>query len=120
MNDIKHHQDEGVSTQSFYEGVIKFYIAAVKKHLKVFNFKSKVFQALSDLDPCMSQSMPQSTFDSIEQSIPVTLNKTAVKLKCCEFILDSDVLPEEECDVVNFWLKISQVHSPMGELSITI
>ena len=34
----------------------------------------------------------------------------------CEFILDSDVLPEEECDAINFWLNISHVHSPMGEL----
>ena len=32
-----------------------------------------------------------------------------------EFILDSNVVPEEECDEVNFWLKISQAQSPMGE-----
>ena len=60
--------------------------------------------------------MPQSTFDLIEQRIPVTFNKTTVKLEHCEFILDSSVLPEEECDAVNFWLKISQERSPVGEL----
>lgn len=49
---LLHLGDEGVTTQTFYEGVIEFYIAAVKKLLKVFDFKSNNVQALSFLEPC--------------------------------------------------------------------
>ena len=54
---LLHLDDEGVTTQTFY-GVIEFYTAAVKKLLKLFDFKSKSLQVLSFLEPCNSQYKP--------------------------------------------------------------
>ena len=63
-------QEEGESVQSFYRGVIKFYGSFIKKLLKVRDFKSPLFHALSYLDPSQSQSVTSSTIDLLEQIYP--------------------------------------------------
>ena len=112
---VLHHQDDGCNVTLFYEGAIKFYITAVKKLLKVYDFRSNILQTLSYLDPVKCQTIPQSTFDSIEERIPVSFDKATVKLEHREFMLDPEVQPEESDDAVTFWLNISHLKSPMGE-----
>ena len=112
---VLHHQDEGCNVAVFYEGVIKFYIAAVKKLLKVYDFKSGILQTLSFLNPEKCQTMPQSTFDTVEERIPIAFDKATVKLEHREFMLDGEVQPDENDNAVDFWLKISHQKSPMGE-----
>ena len=71
---------------------------------------------LSFLDPIQSQNIPQSTFDLIEDNIPVVFNKAVTKLEHREFVTDTDIDPEVDCDAVKFWLKVCSMKSPMGEL----
>ena len=112
---VLQHQDEGCNITVFYEGAIRFYIAAVKKVLKVYDFRSNILQTLSFLYPGKCQTVPQSTFDAIEEKFPIAFEKATVKLEHREFMLDSEEQPEENEDAVNFWLKISHLKSPMGE-----
>ena len=86
-------QEEGESVQSFYGGVTKFYEAFIKKLLKVHDFKSSLFHALSYLDPSQSQSVTSSTVDLLEQIYPVPFNKQQVKLGIREFSTDDDIDP---------------------------
>ena len=113
---LLHLDEEGVTTRTFYEGVVNFYIAAIKKLIKAFDFKSKNLQALSFLDPCNSQIITQSTFNLIEQNFSITFDKAAVKLEHREFVLDTDVKPDDYSDAVAFWVNIAHLRSPMGEL----
>ena len=114
---ILHLRDnEGESVEGFYKGVVKFYEGFVKKQLKAFDFKSQIFHMLSFLDPIQSQNIPQSTFDLIEDNIPVVFNKAVTKFEHREFVTDTDIDPEVDCDAVKFWLKVCSMKSPMGEL----
>ena len=96
--------------------MVNFNFAAVKKLLKMFDFKSKNLQALSFLDQCISQVITQSTFDLIEQNFSVTFDKAAVKLEHREFMLDTDIKPDGYSDAVAFWQNVAHLQSPMGEL----
>ena len=100
--------------QSFYRGVIKFYEAFIKKLLKVHDFKSPFFHALSYLDPSQSQYVTSSTIDLLEQIYPVSFNKQLVKLEMREFLIDGEIDPTIS-DAVQFWLRVLAMKSPMGE-----
>ena len=71
--------DEGKDTRDFYDQVIKFYEAFMKKQLKAFDFKSEIFKVLSFLDPCKCQSMTPASFDLLEKYLPVPFDKTAIR-----------------------------------------
>ena len=113
------HYEEGegaCSTLFFYQEVMKFYIAAVKKFLKVYDFKSTILHAFTFLDPLNCQNITLSTFDLIEQTIPIVFDKMAVKLEHREFVLDTEVHAGESEDAVEFWIRVSHTSSPMDEL----
>ena len=76
-------QDEGCNVAVFYEGVMKFCIAAIKKLLKVNDFKTNILQTLSFLNPGKCQTM--HTLDLIEERIQVALDKAIVNLEHHEF-----------------------------------
>ena len=95
-------QEEGESVQCFYRGVVKFYEAFIKKLLKVHDFKSPLFHALSFLDPSQSQSVTSSTIDLLEQIYPIPFNKQQVKLEVREFLSDGEIDPTIG-DAVQFW-----------------
>ena len=111
-------QEEGESVQSFYRGVVIFYEAFIKKLLKVHDFKSPLFHALSFLDPSQSQSVTSSTIDLLEQLYPVPFNKQQVKLEVREFLSDGEIDPTIG-DAVQFWLQVLAMKSPMGEQNHT-
>ena len=93
-----------------------FYIAAVKKLLKVYDLKSTILHAFTFLDPLNCQNITLSTFDLIEQTIPIVFDKMTVKLEHREFVLDTEVHAGESEDAVEFWIRVSHMSSPMGEL----
>lgn len=99
----------------FYKILITFYMAAVKNLLKLYDFKSNILQTLSFLKPSKCQTIPQSTFDLIEEKIPIAFDKSAIKLEHCEFMLDGEIQPDENEDTVDFWMKIPHLRSPIGE-----
>ena len=90
----------------------------IAKLLKVFDFKSKVLTTLSFVDPVKCQHLPSSTFDKIEEKICISFDKNATKLEYHEFMIDDDVtasINETGDNVVQFWLNVSKLKSPMGE-----
>jgi hypothetical protein len=106
--------DEGEDIRDFYDQVIKFYEAFMKKQLKAFDFKSEIFKVLSFLDPCKWQSMTPASFDLLEKYLPVPFDKTAIKQEYREFAAESD-LTHVGHDAVKFWTNVYQMKSPMGE-----
>ena len=54
-------ENEGEVVGQFYQKVIQFYQAFVKKQLKSFEFQSSVLRCLTFLDPDQAQRMPLST-----------------------------------------------------------
>ena len=106
-------ENEGHPVRKFYAGVIKFYESFIQKQLKVFDFKSNVICTLSFLDPPLSQKMPLSTFDIIEDRFPISFDKSATKLEYREFMTD-DAIDTSVNDAVKFWHKIFIMQSPMG------
>ena len=109
-------EDEGESVKVFYEHVVKFYQQFLSKLLKVFNFKLDIFNCLSFIDPAKSQVSHSSISDKIEENIPISFDKAAVKLQHREFTIDDEVssLVERYEDAIKFWLDISKLRSPMG------
>ena len=77
---LLHLQDEGQEIQSFYMNVITFYTAFIKKLLKVHNFRSPLWSIFSFLDPRQSRQINGSLLDDIERVIPITFEKSQVKL----------------------------------------
>ena len=74
-----------------YKGVVQFYLRFVQKQLKKFDFKSQLLHIVSVLDPVNSQGIKQCTFDQLDDILPVTFDKAAVKVEYREFVVDSDV-----------------------------
>ena len=66
------------------------------------------------LDPSNSRGLKQNTFDQIDEIIPLTFDKVAVKLEHREFVVDNSV-DFSESDAVRFWINIYNMKSPMGE-----
>ena len=98
--------------ENFYKEVRQFYQLFIQKQLKKFDFKSKLLQILSFLDPVNSQGMKLCTFDHI---LPITFDKAAVNIEYREFVVDSDI----QCtkgDPVEFWANVCRMKSTMGEL----
>ena len=95
---------------------MKFYQQFLAKLLKVFDFKSDIFNCLSIIDPAKSQVSHSSIFDKIEENIPISFDKAAVKLQHREFTIDDEVssLVEQHEDAIKFWLDVSKLRSPMG------
>ncbi len=93
-----------------------FYSAFVKKLLKVFDFKSEMLSTLAFLEPKNSQKMSLSSFDAIASFFPVTFEKDLVKLEYREFAIDDTIDPSIDSDAINFWILISKMKSPMGNL----
>ena len=85
---IVYLSEEGENVNEFYSGVVTFYETFVKKLLKKFDFKSKMLQMLSFLDPSKCQSIPHSDFDLIHASIPIAFDKNATKIQHREFGID--------------------------------
>ena len=110
--------NEGESVKLFYERVVLFYEKFVTKLLKVFNFKSQALSSLSFLDPARSQHESPSAFDRVEENIPISFEKSTVKLEYREFSIDEEVttLIELNEDAVQFWLHVRNMISPMGSL----
>jgi len=112
-------ENEGESVAQFYRGVITFYEAFIKKQLNKFNFKSKVLQVLSFLDPSKCQLLSQSHFALIEDNIPiVNFDKQQTKLEHREFLIDNEIegIKEAQEDAVKFWHCVCNLKSPMDEL----
>ena len=82
----------------------------------MFPFKSHVLQALEFLDPIKSLSVPTSVFDAIEDNIAIEFDKALTKLEHREFVCDTEVCPEGDCEAVTFWLKVGDFKSAMGSL----
>lgn len=97
--------NEGEILNEFYKGVVEFYQRFIQKQLQKFDFKSQLLQTLSFLDPANSQGIKQCTFDQIDDLLPVTFDKAAVKLEHREFVLDSDVNCSES-DAEKFWSNV--------------
>ena len=110
--------NEGESVKTFYERVVLFYAKFVTKLLKVFNFKSQALSSLSFLDPARSQHESPSVFDKVEENVPISFDKSAVKLEYREFSIDDEVttLIGLHKDAVQFWLHVRNLTSPMGSL----
>ena len=66
---------------------------------------------LSFLDPHNSRNIKQSTFDQVEELLPLTFNKVAVKLEH----LDISNVTFSEADAVKFWINVYNMKSPMGD-----
>lgn len=81
-------QEEGQETEAFYRVVISFYTAFVKKLLKVHNFRSPLWSMFSFLDPHQSRQINASLFEDIDKVIPISFDKSQVKLEAREFIID--------------------------------
>ena len=111
---LLHLQDEGQEIQSFYRNVITFYTAFIKKLLKVHNFRSPLWSIFSFLDPRQSRQINGSLLDDIERVIPITFEKSQVKLEAREFVVDPQI-DTREGDAIQFWLKVSTMESPLGE-----
>ncbi len=106
--------NEGELLENFYNEVRQFYQLFIQKQLKKFDFKSKLFQILSFLDPVNSQDIKLCTFDQLDEILPITFDKAAVKFEYREFSVDSNV----QCtkgDPVKFWVNVCNMKSPMGE-----
>ena len=112
---LLHLQDEGQEIDSFYKNVIAFYVSFIKKLLKVHNFNSPLWHTFSFLDPPQSRKISDCVFDDIEQVMPISFDKTQVKLEAREFIVDPDINNAPEDDAIRFWLHISTIESPLGE-----
>ena len=113
---LHQEENEGESVTEFYHGVKTFYSAFVKKLLKVFDFKSEMLSTLAFLEPKNSQKMSLSSFDAIASFFPVTFEKDLVKLEYREFAIDDTIDPSIDSDAINFWILISKMKSPMGNL----
>ena len=111
---LLHLQDEGQETKSFYRAIIAFYTAFVKKLLKVHNFGSPLWHIFSFPDPHQSRKMSVSLFDDIERAIPISFDKSQVKLEAREFVVDPEI-DATESDAIQFWLKVNIMESPLGE-----
>ena len=111
---LLHLQDEGQEIQSFYRNAITFYTAFIKKLLKVHNFRSPLWSIFSFLDPRQSRQINGSLLDDIERVIPITFEKSQVKLEAREFVVDPQI-DTREGDAIQFWLKVSTMESPLGE-----
>ena len=69
---------------------------------------------LSFLDPPNSQNIKQSTFDQVNELVPLTFNKVAAKLEHREFAVDGSI-DFSQADAVKFWVNVYNMTSPMGE-----
>ncbi len=94
------HQEENEGESV---GVKTFYSAFVKKLLKVFDFKSEMLSTLAFLE-------------SKNSFFPITFEKYLVKLEYREFAIDDTIDPSIDSDAINFWILISKMKSPMGNL----
>ena len=114
---LTHLRDnEGEQVHVVYEKVVNFYEQFIKKQLKVFPFESQVLHALEFLDPIKSLSIPSSVFDTIEENIAIEFDKALTKLEHREFVCDTEICPEDDCDALTFWLKVHSLKSAMGSL----
>ena len=84
----------------FCERVVLFYEKFVTKLLKVFNFKSQALSSLSFLDPARSQQESPSVFEKVEENVPISFDKSAVKLEYREFSIDDEVTTSQRCCAV--------------------
>ena len=108
---LSESQDELMN--GFCKQVIQFYQHFLQKQIKKFDFKSKLFHILSLLDPVNSRGVKQYTFDQIDEILPVTFDKLAVKLAHREFVVDYDV-HFTDTNAVRFWVNVHNMKSPMG------
>lgn len=97
------HDNEGEPVKVFYKKVVNFYEQSIKKQLKVFPFKSQVLHALEFLDPVKSLSIPSSVFDTIKENVAIEFDKALTKPEHCEFVCDTKISPEDDCDAITFW-----------------
>jgi hypothetical protein len=67
--------------EEFYKGVIEFYQRFIQKQLQKLDFKSRLLHILSFLDPANSLGIKQCTFDQIEDILPISFDKSAIKLE---------------------------------------
>ena len=72
-----------------------------------------MLHALEFLDPIKSLSIPSSVFDTIEENIAIEFDKALTKLEHREFVCDTEICPEDDCDA---WLKVHSLKSAMGSL----
>ena len=96
-------ENEGGAAGKFYEHVIQFYQAFIKKQLKIFDFKSPVFRTLSLLYPVNAQSMSLSTFDMLDKSFSVNYDKRQIKLEYRDFSTDATAASAGTEDAVDYW-----------------
>ena len=66
-----------------------------------------VLRALEFLDPVRSLTTPSSVFDLIEDNIAIEFDKALTKLQHREFVCDTEISPEDDCDAITFWLKVN-------------
>ena len=108
-------ENEGEVVGQFYQKVIQFYQAFVKKQLKSFEFQSSVLRCLTFLDPDQAQRMPLSTYDQIADSVAISFDKHQTKLEHRDFATDCSVVPTPGENAVDYWYRILHFQSPMGE-----
>ena len=107
--------EEEVTT--FYEGVIAFYEALVKKQFKLFQFGSPILGKLKFLDVTQCQDVKRATFNAIYETFPIHFDKDRVEMEYREFAID-DTISQTKKDfkeAFDFWLYVKSLTSPMGE-----
>ena len=109
---LKDNECERVS--GFYKDTVNFYQRFIQKQLQKFDFKSNLLHILSFLDPPNSQNIKQSTFDQVNELVPLTFNKVAAMLEHREFAVDGSI-DFSQTDAVKFWVNVYNMTSPMGE-----
>ena len=55
-------------------------------------------------------------FDSFKDNIAIEFDKALTKLEHCEFVCDTEISPEDDCDAVTFWLNVRSLKFAMGSL----
>ena len=51
-------------------------------------------------------STPSLVFDTIEENIAIEFDKALTKLEHCEFVCDTEICPEDDCEALTFRLKV--------------
>ena len=51
-----------------------------------------------------------------EDNIAIEFDKALTKLEHREFVCDTEISPEDDCDAITFWLKVRSLKSAMGSL----
>lgn len=80
------------SYNEYYKVVsVQFYLHFVQKQLKNFDFKFQLLHILSFHDLVNTQGIKQCLFDQVNDILPATFDKAAVKIEYSKFVVDSDV-----------------------------